>query len=378
MNLIEQKLCVGAGERNIIFGAGEMGKILYHSARAAEVEVECFADESEEPGRFAEGLPIQSIYRLAKGEARGIRIFLAVGGAEKRGRVTELLLHIGFTKEQIIIFDMLAEPAIDLFDPMLGYSRQYEVPGYRVYGNTSPSEGKRIVVFGGSNSEDRWSGFPSWVELFHERILASGREITVWNGAIRGYDSSGELEKLARDVYDLKPHTVISFSGIVDALAIARQTKPEVQITKAGDYLRNVLDKARSQGVFEKKITYGIGDQHESAARWISNMKMMDGICGSLGIPFYGFLQPLSATGGYVKSDYERRYESYYWGEDFFSAVKTAYDSMREGIEKEMNIHDLTELFSGMSDRYIDLIHYTEKANREIADAVFAAVFPGE
>ena len=72
------------------------------------------------------------------------------------------------------------------------------------------------MITGGSTTDDTFSNQKSWPSFLSKILKERKLSHVIYNGGIVGYNSSQELLKTIRDINILKPHIVISYSGIND------------------------------------------------------------------------------------------------------------------------------------------------------------------
>ncbi len=236
--------------------------------------------------------------------------------------------------------------------------------GFFVLGDGMRAEALRIVALGGSTTEGGHEGYHgNWPLPLRDLIEAGGQEATIYNGGVGGYSSSQELMKLVRDVMELRPHLVISYSGT-----------NEVQWTPTGHpmvsrhhaYLMGELTNLDGTLLMPNTLVvlrrlfnmhavagveYGVATNISRAALWARNMKMMKAICDGFGVRFLAVLQPTS------------RYKEGFMGEFYTEAIPLADDTEY--------IANLVEALGGRDELYQDEVHLTKDGNEVIAKALY-------
>lgn len=362
-----------------IFGTGQVGQMVLHMAKAKSIAIKYFIDEYYKEEIF-EGIPVVDIFDIMP-EYDKLQIIIALGGADIRRTVCNRLKEVGVQQENIIEVPGMAEIKTDLFDPMLGYAIKYELEGYKVYGNKPKdlydnASHLKVVLYGGSTTEHRYSGFESWGEIFSRMLKDKFKNVIVYNGGLRGYTSYQEACKCIRDIQYICPDLVIDFTGLNDIYYYvkATQNKNEKILTPL-EYLENIYQGLLDTGqVNFSSVTYGLKDEEENqsaACDWLLRMRKMYAVCKEFHSEFIAYIQPTSFLGTYIKSEFETRYLLEHYSPEIL-------ESMRKGLKELVTlsteiayVHDLTFLFDNMCEMYVDMVHYTKEGNYIIANAIF-------
>lgn len=205
-------------------------------------------------------------------------------------------------------------------------------------------------------------------------------DATIYNGAITGYSSSQEYLKLNRDVFNLNPDIVISFSGYNDVI--------ENSYVSGFPYLHKyelkfydfLLTNSRlaPDSMFVRNldtITHGIPSKDRDFQIWIENMDRMNAICTLHGVNFFAFLQPMiDDADSFVTETSERIIKAFINKTNSIQLsenVKTFVQNVRLSEYNGKYIRDITKIFAGQKDMFYDTCHYTEKGNKLIAECVF-------
>ncbi len=210
--------------------------------------------------------------------------------------------------------------------------------------------------------------FKSWIEILYELLNnnSKGRSVVVYSAAISGYKSAQELIKLQRDILDMNPDIVISFSGINDT-HVNGGTWAHYYQKQLFDYLRKNIVCLGGVDVSNSEYIDGMEVTGTPARRWLKNIRLMHAACEEFGIQFYAFLQPMIGEKNYNLSEM-------IVGGDFKNLEKTSYEfieEVRSLIGQYDYIYDIADLFNEVEDIYLDTSHVKEKGNRMIAEKIF-------
>lgn len=261
----------------------------------------------------------------------------------------------------------------NVLDVNLGhnYLSDSKYPGFMVYGHDKVEDYK-IAVLGGSTTDGTMYPFKSWPQLLYEEL--GGKGVTVYNGGVCSYTSGQELIKLIRDVLQLKPDMVIVYDGYNDlAFNVC------VQYPFTSRYMEEVFEYARmhmddqSDYYHEEKnlpICRGISTQQDYFENWLSNIRTMYAILKERNISFFSFCQPVLSSKkektvretNILLSTSSLKSELFY-KESFRQRMTQLSDSVEY-------IYDLSHIFDGEDDVYMDVCHVWEEGNRIIAKEI--------
>lgn len=245
------------------------------------------------------------------------------------------------------------------------YKADSKYPGIMVYGAEKKTDYK-IAVLGGSTTDGAMYPFKSWAQLLYEEL--GQKDITIYNGGVRGYTSGQELMKLIRDILPLNPNMVIVYDGINE---ICTNTKYPFSF----EYSRKVFEYANAHiennYVVDntKKVCQGVECDVDCFDNWLANLQSMYALVNQRNIKFLGFCQPwLTSKKG--KTESEKNI--------LLSMPGLVLDTMltksfRNHMEHRNNIpkyiHDLSHIFD-KKDVYMDLCHVWEDGNKIIAKEI--------
>lgn len=262
-----------------------------------------------------------------------------------------------------------------ILDVSLGHSflGNQGICGFDVFGGNA-AEDFKIVVLGGSTTDESLFPFKSWAQLLFEKI--GRKDVTIFNGGVVGYTSSHEMLKLLRDVFFIRPGMVIVYDGFNDMAAQSGQNPFAFSdMQKIVNYADQHKSKLWLDFFMEGLEPYaGIKPDIDKFDIWLNNIRRMKVICESEGINFYSFLQPVlysklnrtKEEEGLIWSTW-RIYNCYDWANEFRSRIKKTADS-------EELVYDLSHIFDAESDVYMDDCHVYEKGNKMIAECVYEII----
>ena len=361
----------------ILYGVNEFTFQLIRLFELLEVQVAYCVDHvinQEKLEMQGQNIKYREIYELAY-EDMSDKIVYVVKVEEKEKGIENgdytILEKLGLTFfKEIRIFDssvfairnVRVEPDYgikrdDLLDYTYIYKKSsYQYPGYIVLGDESKAK-KRILILGGSTSDvGLYESFiKSWPEFLAEKM----EDAVIFCGAVCAYDSKQELLKLLRDGKQIKPDTVISYSGFNDV----SQTH-----TEGFPYLRKRLtDQMQKQEVF------GIKTASTRAEEWIESENMMRIIANAYGAEFIGIFQPVLSNK--INKSFNEKV-IYAWSKELsWMQLKDFEDYQKETQElicKSPGLYDMTDLFQDETqEMFRDVCHLKEAGNRFLANAVY-------
>ncbi len=361
----------------ILYGVNEFTFQLIRLFELLEVQVAYCVDHvisQENLEMQGQNIKYREIYELAY-EDMSDKIVYVVKVEEKEKGIENgdytILEKLGLTFfKEIRIFDssvfairnVRVEPDYgikrdDLLDYTYIYKKSsYQYPGYIVLGDESKAK-KRILILGGSTSDvGLYESFiKSWPEFLAEKM----EDAVIFCGAVCAYDSKQELLKLLRDGKQIKPDTVISYSGFNDV----SQTH-----TEGFPYLRKRLtDQMQKQEVF------GIKTASTRAEEWIESENMMRIIANAYGAEFIGIFQPVLSNK--INKSFNEKV-IYAWSKELsWMQLKDFEDYQKETQElicKSPGLYDMTDLFQDETqEMFRDVCHLKEAGNRFLANAVY-------
>lgn len=306
----------------------------------------------------------------------------------------EKLMSLGL-QPYIHFREVLKQKSSNMFqqfplDVNIGYTYEAEsqeegLPGITVFGDRGRDDAYKICTLGGSTSDSQAYIWKCWSEFLFEqlRVLPALKErgVVIYSAGVSGYRSAHELLKLERDLLNLKPDMVVSFSGFNDA----SDTKyPFVSYYSQEIFNifcnHNISDVHGTRTV--RNYSCGFERQGTLAENWIRHMRIMHSICTEFGIAFFSMLQPMlgNKRDQLSVSEWEAALEGDRdsLGRDVLERTEAFLTDVREQLEKVHfdYIYDIADLFDTTDDVYIDVCHVTEKGNRLIAQKIFSIITP--
>lgn len=260
-----------------------------------------------------------------------------------------------------------------ILDINLGHTRlnNDKYPGISIYGHEDKDD-YRIAVLGGSTSDGSMYSFDSWSKQLYKML--EEKRVTIYNCGVIEYTSSQELIKLIRDVLPLKPDMIIVYDGYNDSLLF------DDRFPFSFNYLRQIFNFA-ANSLADDMEEYTSKDNHDkfySGVRslegrfgnWLANIRTMHAIAQDRNIKFFCFCQPyLSSKKG--KSIMEKNMLLSIQSRKIDRLVK---ESLREYIHRKRDlpdyIYDLSHIFDGENDIYMDVCHVWQKGNQIIAQEI--------
>lgn len=358
------------GKKVYIYGTGIIEKEFAKYLKLMDYDFACFlVDELEE-----EDDGNKENYKYIEEILYEDGYYIWVYDRKKSKRLKELgLQYFDGYECNNYLYDITIERK-DQLDINLGHNYLADSPyqGYVIYGEETPDNYK-IVVLGGSTTDGAMYPFKSWAECLYEEL---GSGITIYNGGVKGYTSGQEMIKFIRDVLTLKPNMVIVYDG-------ANEHNTDLNYPLAFRYVGTVFDFAKSHieddvflGNDDKRVCYGVKSQNNLFDNWLSNMRNMYAIANERGIAFLSFCQPVL----YSKKRKSLREKNILLSMYNRSISNDMKGSFRECIRQKKDlpeyIYDLSHIFDGKSDVYMDWCHVWEKGNRIIAEEIKKIILP--
>ena len=242
-------------------------------------------------------------------------------------------------------------------DPLLGWSMVYEnkkLPGVRVIGNMGEDD-IRIVVLGGSTSTDGILRTTCWVRFLYQRLLSNGVRVTIYDCAGAGEDVFQELLSYIRDGMHFQPQYVISMSGVNNRSHLIRGVENKANLKHTVEWYKVLSPKA--------PCVCGIPVREDAFAYWLRIQKIMKAVVEMNGSKYYCFLQPIKEA----KENLSIFEKSVHFSGDADNEAA----SFRMGSRKDDFYINLLSLFDDKEGMFTDICHYSEEANKILADIVY-------
>ena len=328
------------------------------------------------------------------------KIFIVIAKSEDcYGTSRQVFLDFGLIEDAD--FTYLSEVPLTkeakCYDVTLSYNRKiYDIEGFELFGALDNPKSKKLVALGGSTTESTYLFIKGWAQYLAKLLCDAGVPTIVYCGGVAGYSSSQELLKLIRDVLPLKPHMIISYSGLNDLYGYP---KPDEKIRNKRpfithfqvEFIQKIMEKlvetqtnlpVMHDLMWDDKgldtVYFGLKNNMAASDTWLSNTRMMHAISQEFGIEFMSFFQPFAFNGYYEIDELQRviysrksptcitdGYEK--WGKPYATDVARII----EEIKKYDYICDFSRLFEDKSAVYFDASHVYERGNVIIAKNIF-------
>ena len=328
----------------------ENAKLIVETLKLYQVDVEGYLYQGQSTDER-----IMDVWELAYADIDTVFVIISETDKYRLQDACELLEEIGFSLGH---FDYagVRVPSYEyknkrraIADSLLGYSEYGEKTGFRVYGKENPNDIK-IVVLGGSTSNDGTFRGTCWPKLLYQRLIGSGINVSVYNGAHCGNRVVEELLRLLRDVYVLKPDYVISMSGVNDSGNFPVENR---------FYMEHMRTKEEQD--FGTEYFRGLQIEESNFEYWLRMEKVMKAASETYGAKFLCYLQPMK----FGKPDMSLLEECIHHDEK-----RDGY-TFRERSSQNDFYNNLMELFDHKDDMFIDACHYSEEGKAVLADIVY-------
>jgi hypothetical protein len=276
-------------------------------------------------------------------------------------------------------------------DPHLGSAHVYAdeggisiphtlLPGFVAFIPPEVKEWPRpwIVALGGSTT-DPLLGNGSWPGALARLMQRQHIKGTVINGGVGAYTTSQELIKLVRDVVELKPDIVISYSGINEQGKWGQLPYPMVH-TRQRDLFNQMFSQTRkpppifTNTVFllmhlgqEKRqtdvaIEYGIPTKKSSGEFWMRNVELMHAIAEAEKIRYVSIIQPVIGVSG---TEPEPRHVHKMVG-SYRQDLRQSYVLAQAAAKTRPYLEDFSGLLANRTDVFFDDARHISEEGNEI------------
>ena len=388
-----------SNRRLLIYGTGAEAKALSNLLSICSIPIAYYIDEELSDILF-EGKKITHWSDIVYECPDSIFIIVAnekecYGISRQKFMQLGLTEHIDFTYYRAI--PTYPEPSH--YDITLSLNRirnqsghKHVIEGFELFGDIDNPKALKIVALGGSTTESTLHFIKGWPMYLTDCFIKNGISVVTYCGGIASYTSSQELLKMIRDVVPLKPDVVLSYSGFNDIGGYPRSPM-KINFEKANavtncpperekrpfitnfqvNYINEILLKFPEN---KRTVYYGLQNDKTVSELWLDNTRMMHAIAQEFNILFLSFLQPFLCIGGYKLTDSQKIILNRYWPTLARSDYKNDFminraHEMINAIKGIDYIIDLTHLFSGYTNIYIDKVHVTEQGNKIIANHIY-------
>lgn len=363
-NTIHRLLNQHQGKKLVIFGAGNGGLYIHYHALECGVQTAYFVDNHKAGETFCR-LPVLSPFELMYEDPEKLLVVIGVNQRSFVDSIVEQLKGMGLSEGknfEIPEFGNLYAPA-DYLDPLLGYSRKNELPGFKVL-HSGASDPLKVFCLGGSTSDWSFGGYRCWGDFFWRMLNDVGLAADFYNGAVAGYHSSLELLKLIRDVIPLKPDCLLVLNGVNDGNQKFLEHHP-MHHSYSGKVFERFTGPGNTAGLEIngeiKGVLYGPDDDSSPVEVYVRNMRMMKALCDEFKILFFPVLQPIRKFQESLVSD---------------MALVKFYSDAVKAVSALPFMTDGSNWLGSGDDLFFDYIHYNETGNRKIAEKLLELAFP--
>ena len=239
---------------------------------------------------------------------------------------------------------------------------------YIVHGD--PSSNKLIMTFGGStttsaNGDERHLK-STLIDYLYKYLLDQGiKDLCILNGACHGHNSWQEYSKMSRDLSEIKPSLIISYSGINDAWAHTDINYPQINPWVLGQFPTKILEQ-----LFAGVNTPIVKNQRPIShlKYWIHLSQCMHSICDVHKVKFLRILQPSLGYGGYVFNLLKESEKVYHkWATNHndpgLKAIKKFYSEAEEILDymNSSYIKNYSHIYDNMTELFSDLRHPNDR-----------------
>ncbi len=367
----------------VVFGTDSFAKIVYENLKEMDIDCSYFVENNPTVETFCDR-EVRDIYDLMYEDHN--EIFLIVFRTSGHGEIYKTLIGMGYIYERdFCLFSMAGY--IDKYtvvDSLLGYSREYEgLLGFQKLGDEKNAN-LIVMTLGGSTSDPTVGCMKSWPEFLYEK-LNEKENVVLFSGGMGGYNSNQELLKFLRDGRVIKPDILITLDGYNDVgfqTALTKHPFMHKYYAKCFGYweghdpiVPETLDMRKAES-----IVHGLDYEEEDSYNWSNNIRCIHAVAHELGCRHYAFLQPMIESGKAVIDESIIALKKRWFEEDHNNMivqnrVKDFSTKCNEIMKGKEYFYDLTDLFDGMEDVYMDHCHYTEKGNEKIAERIISVLF---
>lgn len=311
-------------------------------------------------------LGIRDVYELAYEEIRDIYVLvndLDIMERKEQIEVYDLLEDIGFSLGEFNYAGFHQTTTTDWRthiqmtpDPLVGWSLLYgreDLPGIHVLGNEK-EENSRIVVLGGSTSTEGILRPTSWVKRLYQKLSSRGLAVTIYDCAGPDEDVLQEFLRLVRDVEHLRPHCIISMSGVNNEIHRIKDVENKANLKHTVEWYNALAPDA--------SFVCGIPVRESAFTYWLRIQKIIKVVAELNGSKYYSFLQPIKEAKDNL-SIFEKSIH-------FSGDINNEAASFRIESRKDDFYRNLLSLFDEKEGMFIDNCHYSEEANEILAEIV--------
>lgn len=331
----------------------ENAKMIVETLKLYQVDVEGYLYQEQSMDER-----IMDVWELAYANIDTVFVIISETDKCRLQDACELLEEIGFSLGHFDYAGVRA-PAFEyknkrgaIADSLLGHSEYGEKTGFHVYGKENLNDIK-IVVLGNSTSNDGTFRGTCWPKLLYQKLIDSGINASVYNGAHCGNGVVEELLRLLRDVYVLKPDYVISMSGGSNSVNFPIENR---------FYMEHMRTKEEQD--FRTEYFRGLQIEESNFEFWLRMERVMKATVETYGAKFLCYLQPMK----FGKPDMSLFEECNHHDEK-----RDGYTFRKKASQNDF-YKNLMELFDNKDDMFIDACHYSEEGKAVLADIVYGDI----
>jgi hypothetical protein len=227
---------------------------------------------------------------------------------------------------------------------------------------------RKIMVLGGSTSDTWWTE-PSWLAPF-ATALNRNCPTLLFNGSVCGYHSGQEFLKVARDVPLIRPHIILSLSGINEFVGHHVASHP----------LFSSFEKSVAEFLSENVTAfdgYNAGPPHSTGGAdvFLRHGRFMRMIAEEHDACFLQLLQPTLGTSAYNPNEDEASMLTAA-GDHYLQTLTEFYTGVRSAINQPGYEHllDVSDAYAGQRGLFVDLRHVNQQGNDLLASHIALAL----
>ncbi|MCI9487799.1 MAG: hypothetical protein HFI64_12720 [Lachnospiraceae bacterium] len=364
----------------IIYGYNPNGRQLQSILKMLDIDIAYFIDDIAEEISGSMGKRVRPLGNVVH-EKRTIKIIVTREKEDETYKLDAVGLKRGNDYALVRKYSSLYLDRKHVIDVNIGHNFLADLhrPGFIEYGK---SDAPLIVLLGNSTTDGSIYAVKSWGEILYELLIKEHMKVHLLNGGVISYKSSQELLKFERDVLPMRPYAVIHYTGFVDAFPTPRMKQlknypfihsyQEMLFAGISDW-KPIFD----QNVFNisNEYTFGVPDERERYEEFMDNIAIMRSVCDAFGIKYYSFLQPCLVTKKDILSRNEQEYllNTNILPDEDMNYIHEFYFHVKQRVG-EQKMTDLTHIFDGLEDVYIDICHVGEQGNQVIAQEIFNVI----
>lgn len=352
-------------KRVYIYGTGAVETAFADCLKLLDYEFAGFLADDGTEG-IKDGYPVMPVEEILYEE----NFYVWVYDQEKSRKLRELGLRHFLEYECAVHSYGIVSDAKFCLDVNLGhtYLTDGKYPGITVYGKEK-KENYKIAVLGASTTEGVQFPFESWPEILYKKLGQEG--ITLYNGGVSGYWLGQQMIKMMRDILPLKPDMLIVYDAYAELCNIQHPFAFPYAMT-AYEYAAAHMEGIRD---YERKVSAGVDSGRDRYEYWLFSVRNMYALANVNHIRFFYFCAPwLSSKNG--KTIREKNMLISASNGLWFDGDRNAFRYFLNDSQMTLPdcVYDLSHIFDGEEDVYMDSCHVWEKGNRIIAEEIMKVI----